>query len=387
MDPKTRDYFVKVGVRLLPARPNPARPRPGLRAFPLTATRDDPPTQQRHEHSPKCRGRPRGGESRSRRRLALARSHTSIPRLRLVRQRGSRTSTNYLRRPFVERHYRAHATKCAGRRLAATQVVWGIGGWESAASSCSSRGDDGPKAIANPVVVSAPTRAATVREACLPSRVSRPGRACDPGSSRGKDETAIRALRSRRVRLALAQHELDHLDGGADHRPTRRAPQEALATLRPRSPSYADSIGRRGHGPLGADVLERLAEQHEIAFLLTGPTRRWASRKVAAPPGKGHRDRARQSLPPPESRAALRRRAACSAARTALYSRRACSSSRCAERAPRRSFSLARARAVGARHPCRDDETRRDDPRDGEALDAGPSQRRKRFAIGRPRRG
>ena len=39
--------------------------------------------------------------------------------------------------------------------------------------------------------------------------------------------------------------------------------------------------------PLGADVLERLADKHEIAFLLTRPDRpRGRGRKVGAPPAK-----------------------------------------------------------------------------------------------------
>jgi methionyl-tRNA formyltransferase len=46
-------------------------------------------------------------------------------------------------------------------------------------------------------------------------------------------------------------------------------------------------IGVTGTAPLGADVLERLADEHEVAFLLTRPDRpRGRGRKVGAPPAK-----------------------------------------------------------------------------------------------------
>jgi methionyl-tRNA formyltransferase len=46
-------------------------------------------------------------------------------------------------------------------------------------------------------------------------------------------------------------------------------------------------IGVAATAPIGADVLERLAESHEIAFLLTRPdARQGRGRKVAAPPAK-----------------------------------------------------------------------------------------------------
>jgi methionyl-tRNA formyltransferase len=46
-------------------------------------------------------------------------------------------------------------------------------------------------------------------------------------------------------------------------------------------------IGVAATAPLGADVLERLAESHEIAFLLTRPDApRGRGRKLAAPPAK-----------------------------------------------------------------------------------------------------
>jgi len=46
-------------------------------------------------------------------------------------------------------------------------------------------------------------------------------------------------------------------------------------------------IGVAATAPIGADVLERLAESHEIAFLLTRPdARQGRGRRVAAPPAK-----------------------------------------------------------------------------------------------------
>src|SRR6266508_1850907 len=46
-------------------------------------------------------------------------------------------------------------------------------------------------------------------------------------------------------------------------------------------------VGVAASAPLGADVLERLAQEHEVAFLLTRPDRpRGRGRKVGAPPAK-----------------------------------------------------------------------------------------------------
>ena len=46
-------------------------------------------------------------------------------------------------------------------------------------------------------------------------------------------------------------------------------------------------IGVAATAPIGADVLERLAESHEIAFLLTRPdARQGRGRRIAAPPAK-----------------------------------------------------------------------------------------------------
>jgi methionyl-tRNA formyltransferase len=49
----------------------------------------------------------------------------------------------------------------------------------------------------------------------------------------------------------------------------------------------APRVGVAASAPLGADVLERLAQQHEVAFLLTRPDRpRGRGRKVGAPAAK-----------------------------------------------------------------------------------------------------
>src|SRR6266545_8361913 len=46
-------------------------------------------------------------------------------------------------------------------------------------------------------------------------------------------------------------------------------------------------VGVAASAPLGADVLERLAQEHEVAFLLTRPDRpRGRGRKLGAPPAK-----------------------------------------------------------------------------------------------------
>ena len=46
-------------------------------------------------------------------------------------------------------------------------------------------------------------------------------------------------------------------------------------------------IGVAATAPLGADVLERLADKHDVAFLITRPDRpRGRGRRVGAPPAK-----------------------------------------------------------------------------------------------------
>ena len=69
----------------------------------------------------------------------------------------------------------------------------------------------------------------------------------------------------------VVQHELDHLDGVLIlERTTPEARREAMATLRPQ-PDPRVRLGFAASAPFGADVLERLARNHEIAFVLTQP--------------------------------------------------------------------------------------------------------------------
>ena len=82
----------------------------------------------------------------------------------------------------------------------------------------------------------------------------------------------------------VVQHELDHLDGvliidRTDDEHRKEALSDAAA---PRRASVM-RIGVAATAPIGADVLERLAETHEIAFLLTRPD---------APQGRGRKRRA-----------------------------------------------------------------------------------------------
>src|SRR5207247_10152868 len=77
----------------------------------------------------------------------------------------------------------------------------------------------------------------------------------------------------------------------AHHRPHRRrvAPhgaREAQAAAGPRRPVTAQ-VAVAATAPFGADVLERLAERHEISLLLTRPDARGGrGRKAAPPPAK-----------------------------------------------------------------------------------------------------
>src|SRR4029453_916110 len=71
-------------------------------------------------------------------------------------------------------------------------------------------------------------------------------------------------------------------------RPTRRAARlwESFAHA-PSSPRSAVNLGVAATAPFGADVLRRLAERHDIAYLLTRPDRRQGrGRQLAAPPAK-----------------------------------------------------------------------------------------------------
>ncbi len=90
-------------------------------------------------------------------------------------------------------------------------------------------------------------------------------------------------------------------------------------------------IGVAATAPLGADVLERLAATHEIAFLLTRPDApQGRGRKVAPPPAKEAADRLGIPVHQPEKpELPEATSSASSCARTASTSRRACSSGRC----------------------------------------------------------
>ena len=60
-------------------------------------------------------------------------------------------------------------------------------------------------------------------------------------------------------------------------------------------------VGVAASAPLGADVLERLAQEHEVAFLLTRPDRpRGRGRKVGAPPAKEAAERVGIDVRQPE---------------------------------------------------------------------------------------
>ena len=75
-------------------------------------------------------------------------------------------------------------------------------------------------------------------------------------------------------------HPRPHDEGGA---PRGARPSAAAARPRP----LVARIGVAATAPLGADVLERLAANHDVAFLLTRPDRpRGRGRQVGAPPAK-----------------------------------------------------------------------------------------------------
>ena len=83
------------------------------------------------------------------------------------------------------------------------------------------------------------------------------------------------------------QHEIDHLDGVLIiDRTDDESRREALAILRPQTYSVM-RLAVAATAPFGADVLERLAATHEIAYLLTRPDApRGRGRRLAAPPAK-----------------------------------------------------------------------------------------------------
>ena len=89
-------------------------------------------------------------------------------------------------------------------------------------------------------------------------------------------------------------------------------------------------IGVAATAPFGADVLERLAARHEIAFLLTRPDApRGRGRKLARAAGEGGGGAARDPGAPARGAGAARRRSsAVVVCAYGLSSRRRCSRGR-----------------------------------------------------------
>ena len=183
-----------------------------------------------HEHEPEDEEARAEAESEARRRLALAQIRQyGDPALRLVANEVEDYDDD-LRRLVERMTVLMHEAQGVG--LAATQVgvLRRLFVFEP--------GDDGPKVIANPVLVERSDETATEDEGCLSLQGVRvPVERSTRVVLEGKDENG------EDVRYELdeygsrvAQHELDHLDGvliidrtDDEHR------KEALATLRPRA--------------------------------------------------------------------------------------------------------------------------------------------------------
>ena len=183
-----------------------------------------------HEHEPEDEEARAEAESEARRRLALAQIRQyGDPALRLVANEVEDYDDD-LRRLVERMTVLMHEAQGVG--LAATQVgvLRRLFVFEP--------GDDGPKVIANPVLVERSDETATEDEGCLSLQGVRvPVERSTKVVLEGKDENG------EDVRYELdeygsrvAQHELDHLDGvliidrtDDEHR------KEALATLRPRA--------------------------------------------------------------------------------------------------------------------------------------------------------
>ena len=189
--------------------------------------------------------------------------------------------------------------------------------------------EDGPQRVVNPTLVERGDETRDRRRGLpLAAGRPRPGRALDDAScSRARTRTARTcATSSTGYGARVVQHELDHLDGvliidrtDDEHR------KEALAhAAAPRRPSLM-RIGVAATAPLGADVLERLAATHEIAFLLTRPDApRGRGRKLAPPPAKEVAERLGIPVHQPEKpELPADGRARSSSAPTASTSRRA----------------------------------------------------------------
>ena len=168
-----------------------------------------------------------------------------------------------------------------GVGLAATQV--GV----LQRCSSSSRGDDEPRVLVNPRDRQAERRAGDGRRG-LPVAPA----ACSCRSSAASTVTIeAQDLDGDDVRLELdelparvVQHELDHLDGVLIlDRTTDDARREAMATLPRAAFARLSRLGVAATAPFGADVLERLAARHDVAWVLTRPDR---------PAGRGRKERA-----------------------------------------------------------------------------------------------
>ena len=287
MDPRTRDY-VKVGGRLLP--PRAARPGVDPRALPLhcvAVSEHDHDHEHDHEHDHDHDGEPgedarAEAEADARRRFALAQIRQyGDPALRLVAHEVVEFDDD-LRRLVERMTTLMHDAQGVG--LAATQVgvLRRLFVFEP--------DDDGPRVIVNPVIVERADETETDEEGCLSLQGVRvPVERSVEVTIEGKDaERQRRSLGARRLRRPRRAARARPPRRRADHRPhRRRAPQRgARDAAAPRRPALM-RIGVAATAPLGADVLERLAETHEVAWLLTRPDApRGRGRKLAAPPAK-----------------------------------------------------------------------------------------------------
>ena len=148
--------------------------------------------------------------------------------------------------------------------------------------------DEEPRALVNPSIVERSDESGEDDEGCLSMQgvvvsVERPVRVrLEASDEQGNPvELELEGLPAR-----VAQHELDHLDGVLilDRTTLRRPPR---GDGRPAAIRHVVRLAVAATAPLGADVLERLADKHEIEFLLTRPDRpRGRGRKVGAPPAK-----------------------------------------------------------------------------------------------------
>ena len=126
----------------------------------------------------------------------------------------------------------------------------------------------------------------------------------------------------------VVQHELDHLDGTlmldrTDPESRREALGELRPPPRPRRELRVARIAVAATAPFGADVLERLAERHDVASLLTRPDApAGRGRRLAAPPAKEVAERLGIPVLQPER---PERRARRSARRPSSSARTGCS--------------------------------------------------------------